>query len=1314
MIPVVTTLRSFIATGCGRSQTSVANYTDACSGLSSTATTTYTWTSDLTGPIGSAPTGLPVTNACIVNALTSVPAFDAALVEANYSDACGSVTASLTNTTLAGLPCNWTVTYDYVVTDPCGNTTTGSYVHSGADLTGPTFSALPAPTAISCPAVPIFPTPSITDACGTAVMLSPVDYYTTGACAGTYTVTRVWSATDDCGNISTTSQQISVVDNTAPTISALPPTSTIGCPATPSFATPTVSDLCDANPSLTFSDASTPACFSSYSVTRTWLATDACGNTATATQTINVVDMTGPVFDPIPGVSTITCPATPSFITPNAIDACGSTVTITNTDAVTPGSCAGSYSVTRTWVAMDDCGNSTTASQTINVQDVTGPVFGPIPAPTYVNCPAGPVFITATATDGCGSGAVITSYADAITPGGCAGTFTATRTWIATDACGNTTTASQTIIVQDITGPAITQCAVTRNIPGIDNSAITGPSYSATSTASSYAEFANATNQGAASEECTSIVSVSYADAVVTTCPRVINRTWTLTDGCGNSSNCVQTINVIYSTPPTSFSATACDSYTWAANGNTSYTTTGSYAHTFVNAAGCDSVVTLNLTVNYSSTSSTTATACDSYTWADNGATYTATGTYTHTSMNMSGCVNTATLNLTVNYSSSSSESATACNSYTWAANGATYTQGGTYTATSTNVNGCVHTTTLNLTVNYSSTSSTTATACDTYTWSDNGATYTATGTYTYTSMNMSGCVNTATLNLTVNYSSTSSTTATACDAYIWADNGATYTATGTYTYTSMNMSGCVNTATLNLTVNYSSSSSVSATACDSYTWAANGATYTQSGSYTATSLNTAGCVHTTTLNLTVNYSSTSSTTATACDSYIWADNGATYTATGTYTYTSMNMSGCVNTATLNLTVNYSSTSSTTATACDSYTWSDNGATYTTSGTYTYTSMNMSGCVNTATLNLTVNYSSSNTTTTTACDTYTWAVNGLTYTANANVVVTSLNSFGCTHTETLNLTVNYSTSSSETATAALSYTWPVNGATYTLGGTYTATTTNLAGCPHVTTLNLTITGVTITTKVLLDGPYVGGGLMHDSLRSYVGLIPSTEPYSSAPYNKATIGDAAGETTTPAVLAVTGNNAIVDWIFLELRNTTAPFAVVATKRALLQRDGDVVDVDGLSPVTFSTVLPGNYRVSVKHRNHLGVMTNLDQALTLGGSTVDFTTAPLYVKPALPALVNTPAKVSGGLQILWSGDARNDRNSKYNGFQNDKEFILIALGSGGANSTLSPVYRREDVNMDSKIRYNGLDNDRNVILGTVGAGTPNAIYNQHTPD
>jgi len=142
-------------------------------------------------------------------------------------------------------------------------------------------------------------------------------------------------------------------------------------------------------------------------------------------------------------------------------------------------------------------------------------------------------------------------------------------------------------------------------------------------------------------------------------------------------------------------------------------------------------------------------------------------------------------------------------------------------------------------------TNSTSATACNSYTWSVNGNTYTQSGTYTGTSTNGQGCTVQETLNLTVNYSSSNSTSATACDSYTWSVNGNTYTQSGTYTSTSTNTSGCPHTETLNLTINASTSNTTSATACDSYTWSVNGMTYTQSGTYTATSTNTAGCPHT-------------------------------------------------------------------------------------------------------------------------------------------------------------------------------------------------------------------------------------------------------------------------------------------------------------------------------------------------------------------------------------------------------------------------------------------------------------------------------------
>jgi hypothetical protein len=252
-----------------------------------------------------------------------------------------------------------------------------------------------------------------------------------------------------------------------------------------------------------------------------------------------------------------------------------------------------------------------------------------------------------------------------------------------------------------------------------------------------------------------------------------------------------------------------------------------------------------------------------------------------------------------------------ACDSYTWAVNGVTYTTGGVYTF----VDGCV-TNVLNLTINPSSTVVVTAAACDTYTWALNGTTYTTSGVYTY----VVGCV-TNELNLTITVSNTVETTILACDSYTWAVNGVTYTTDGVYTF----VDGCT-TNILNLTITSGATVEVTEVACDTYTWAVNGVTYTASGTYTFID----GCI-TNILNLTINPSSTVVVTASACDTYTWALNGMTYTTSGVYTY----VVGCV-TNVLNLTITVSSTVEETIIAVDSYTWAINGMTYTASGDYTF------------------------------------------------------------------------------------------------------------------------------------------------------------------------------------------------------------------------------------------------------------------------------------------------------------------------------------------------------------------------------------------
>ncbi|WP_284653844.1 T9SS type A sorting domain-containing protein [Flavobacterium terrisoli] len=150
-------------------------------------------------------------------------------------------------------------------------------------------------------------------------------------------------------------------------------------------------------------------------------------------------------------------------------------------------------------------------------------------------------------------------------------------------------------------------------------------------------------------------------------------------------------------------------------------------------------------------------------------------------------------------------------------------------------------------------------------------------------------------------------------------------------------------------------------------------------------------------------------------------------------------------------TVNPVTTNTTTVSACDTYTWSVNGTTYTASGTYT----SVVGC-HTETLELTITPSTNNTTTVSACDTYTWSVNGTTYTASG----TYTSVVGC-HTETLELTITPSTNNTTTVSACDTYIWSVNGTTYTASGTYTS----VVGC-HTEILVLTITPSTSNTTTV--------------------------------------------------------------------------------------------------------------------------------------------------------------------------------------------------------------------------------------------------------
>ena len=214
----------------------------------------------------------------------------------------------------------------------------------------------------------------------------------------------------------------------------------------------------------------------------------------------------------------------------------------------------------------------------------------------------------------------------------------------------------------------------------------------------------------------------------------------------------------------------------------------------------CDSIIALNLTINESNTGVDPQEHCDEYTWID-GVTYTeSNNTATHVLTNANDCDSVVTLDLTLNYSTLVNEYHTACDSYDW--NGSVYNETGSYTYMSTNAAGCPETNILTLTINESNTGVDPQEHCDEYTWID-GVTYTeSNNTATHVLTNANDCDSVVTLDLTLNYSTLVNEYHTACDSYDW--NGSVYNETGSYTYMSTNAAGCPETNILTLTINES------------------------------------------------------------------------------------------------------------------------------------------------------------------------------------------------------------------------------------------------------------------------------------------------------------------------------------------------------------------------------------------------------------------------------------------------------------------------------------------------------------------------------
>ncbi len=509
----------------------------------------------------------------------------------------------------------------------------------------------------------------------------------------------------------------------------------------------------------------------------------------------------------------------------------------------------------------------------------------------------------------------------------------------------------------------------------------------------------------------------------------------------------------------TNLDETICDGESVAV-GNNTYTASGSYQDLLTSVeTGCDSIVNLNLTVLNVPRTSLTENICDGETYTVGASDYTVTGNYTDTLVAANGCDSIVTLDLTVLNVPETSLAEEICDGEVYTVGSSDYTISGNYTDTLVAANGCDSIVYLGLTVKEVPETFLVEEICQYETYTVGSSGYTTSGTYQDILEAANGCDSIVNLELTVHPEKTRALNISICTGSSYTVGGSTYNQDGTYVDTLASaLTGCDSIVTLNLTVTEFYEINLVEEICEFESYTVGTDVYTQTGQYTNMFISSDGCDSIVNLDLTVIPLPRTTLNETICDGESVSVGGVDYTLTGTFTDTLTSVvSGCDSIVILNLTVNEVYQANLVEEICDGETYTVGPSGYTTSGTYQDVLIASNGCDSTVNLSLTVHPIQEANLVETICFGETYPVGNSSYSTSGiyQDIIPSVVT-GCDSIVNLDLTVRDEISTELNEIVCYGGDFTVGNSTYAATGSYQDTLVSVTGCDSIITLNLTV------------------------------------------------------------------------------------------------------------------------------------------------------------------------------------------------------------------------------------------------------------------